>query len=242
MNSITAHTTQAIQAAAAGDWEQAKALNELVLQEAPNDISTLNRLGFCALQLGKMKEAKSWYEKVLELEKFNSIALKYLQLIKAKIHPRVQSLDMIQNFIEEPGKTKSVSLLKLADPAILQSLPIAHPCTLVVKKHRVDVITQKEKHYIGCLPDDIAFRLQKMIAAGNTYTASIQSTSKKTCIVFIKETSRTPASPFATAFPVGNRTNTQGEIILDETPLDIRETGDEVDAPEMMDDLEAASE
>lgn len=242
MSTYSQYTNQAIAAATSGDWTEAIAHNERILQESPDDIGTLNRLGFCYIQLGKVKHAKACYEKVLALEKFNPIANKYIQLLKGKIAPHVQSIQTTQDFIEEPGKTKSLPLLKLADPNVLQAIPVALPCTMVVKKHRVDIITTKEKQYLGCLPDDVAYRLQKMTAVGNTYAVVIQSTSKKSCVVFIKETHRDPKSPFATAFPLTSmRTTHQGEIILDEAPLDTRETGDEIEAPEI-EDIDSTTE
>lgn len=229
-NSISSLTTQAIAASQSGDWNQGKSLNAQIIEQEPNNIPGLNRLAFCEMQLGNLAEARKIYGHVLELERCNSIALKYTNLLKQKVtfvpSPTIQRED----FIEEPGKTKSLSLQKLADPDVLQSVAIATPCELVVKNHRVNVQTLDHKIYLGSLPDDIAFRLQRLIKAGNTYKVFVQSTTKKSCTVFIKETYRSPQALSAPSFP-GN--GGQGspllaeDILLDEAPLDTRETGSE---------------
>lgn len=234
MTALSLLSTQAVSAASNGRWEEAREANEKILEIEPADIGALNRLGFCFLQLGDTRQAKEQYEKVLSIERFNPIAAKYLGLMKKKIKPQVESVRLTGDFIEEPGKTKSVSLVKLTEPDVLQSLPTAAPCELIVRNHRVDVVSTKNRQYIGCLPDDIAFRLQKMIASGTTYQVSIQSTSKKGCIVFIKEKTHSPTSPFATSFPLSGslRSAHQEDILLDEDPLDIRETGDDGETSE----------
>lgn len=231
MTNVQQFTLQSINAAAKGDWAEAKQINEKILDLEPNNIGALNRLAYCEMQVGSVRKSKELYEKVLSIERFNPIATKYVALLKSKIKPQLLSTTLTGDFIEEPGKTKSVSLSKLADPAVLQSISTATPCVLVVKNHRVNVVTEQGATYLGCLPDDIAFRLQKMIAAGNLYSVCVQSTSKKSCLVFMKETHKNPNSPFATSFPLSGqlRTTHQEDVLLDEAPLDIRETGDEVE-------------
>lgn len=231
MTNVQLFTNQAIQAAATGDWEAAKTANEAILEIEPANIGALNRLGYSLIQVGNVRLAKQTYEKVLTIERFNPIAIKYLQLLKSKITPQSVSMGNLGDFIEEPGKTRSIALQKLADPAVLQSIPTATQCGLVVKNHRVNVVSTATSTYLGCLPDDVAFRLQKMIASGNEYSVTVQSTSKKSCQVFLKETHHSDTSPFATSFPLNTQARGahQEDVMLDEAPLDIRETGDEVE-------------
>lgn len=231
MTNVQLFTNQAIQAAATGKWDEARTSNEAILEIETTNIGALNRLGYALIQLGNPRLAKQTYEKVLTVERFNPIALKYLQLLKSKITPQSVSMTNPGDFIEEPGKTRSTSLQKLADPAVLQSISTATMCSLIVKNHRVNVLVTNSNTYLGCLPDDLAFRLQKMIAAGNEYTVVVQSTTKKSCQVFLKEVLHNPASPFATSFPLNTiaRGAHQEDVLIDEAPLDIRETGDEVE-------------
>lgn len=235
MNSVAQLTVQAIDFATHTHWEEAREKNQAILDLEPQNIGALNRLAFCEMQLENYTAAKRIYESVLEIERFNPIATKYLSMLKHRVKPqRLQSSSAGEEFIEEPGKTKSVSLQKLADPEILQSTPMALQCNLVVKNHRVNVVSCTGT-YLGSLPDDIAFRLQKLITAGNTYSVIVQSTSKKGCIVFIKEVVKAKNSPFATSFPLniaGRANQIHEDVLLDEAPLDTRETGNEMEEPE----------
>ncbi len=232
MTTVQTLSSQAISNAAVGKWQEAKEKNEAIIELEPENIGALNRLAFCEMQLENFSKAKKIYESVLAVEAFNPIATKFVAMLKQKVRPvRVDSLSSHDEFIEEPGKTKSVSLQRLADPDVLQTLPTAISCKLVVKNHRVNVVTQAGT-YVGSLPDDIAFRLQKLIGFGNTYVVRIQSSHKKGCIVFIKETLKSPTCTFAASFPLSssNRsTSISEDVLLDEAPLDTRETGNEAE-------------
>lgn len=228
MNTIQQLTTQAVNASQTGNWQEGKEANESIVALEPDNIAALNRLAFCEMQLGNTKQAKKLYEQVLEKERHNSIALKYMELLNQKVQLRPTVLANHNDFIEEPGKTKLVTLQRLADPDILQSIPTATECGLVVKNHRVNIVTNQEI-YLGSLPDDIAFRLQKLIQGGNKYRVLVQSTSKKHVTVFIKESFRSAECAFATSFPLTSKNQapvvTADEVMAeDETPM---ETTDE---------------
>lgn len=230
MSDIQLLTTQSIKASQEGRWKDGVDLNEQILENEPQNIGALNRLAFCFMQLGEMNKAKKLYEEVLVTERHNSIAQKYLGMIKQKLDFVPPPANTQEDFIEEPGKTRSVSLLRLADPDVLQRTAVASECEFVVKNHRVDIRTLSTHTYLGSLPDDVAFRLQKLIKAGNTYSVFIQSVTKKSCIVFIKELQRgagalaTPS--FLTSFS-SQSPALQEDVLLDEAPLDTRETGND---------------
>lgn len=230
MNSIELQTSQAIKASQEGNWTEGKRINALILKENPENIGAMNRLAFCEMQLGNTSAAKKLYDGVLKRERFNSIALKYSTLLKQKVAFVPKTVSSPEDFIEEPGRTKSVALQKLADPDVLQAVPVATACVLVVKNHRVNVQLKDSKTYLGCLPDDIAFRLQKLIKLGNDYAVYVQSTSKKNCIVFIKEIVRGKDALRTPSFPAGNSHHSPSfheDVLLDEAPLDTRETGND---------------
>ncbi|PWU23091.1 hypothetical protein C5B42_04165 [Candidatus Cerribacteria bacterium 'Amazon FNV 2010 28 9'] len=226
MQSISQLTTLAVKSSQEGNWENGRDLNQQIVDQEPQNIGALNRLAFCYMQLGKTTEAKKTYEQVLKIQKFNSIAQKYLAILKQKGN-FVPAVNQIQeDFIEEPGKTKSVCLQKLADPDVLQGIAISTSCDLIVKNHRVNVQTKQGKIYLGCLPDDIAFRLQKLIKIGNTYAVFVQSANKKNCIVFIKELSRSKEALMPSFLATSSGlTGIQEDVVLDEAPLDTNETG-----------------
>ena len=78
---------QAIQTALQGNWNEAIVLNKSLVKENPEDIDALNRLALAYTIIGKLKEAKSAYQKVVNIDPLNSIALRNLKKLKA---PRVR--------------------------------------------------------------------------------------------------------------------------------------------------------
>jgi tetratricopeptide (TPR) repeat protein len=188
----------AIRAALSHDWEKAIALNQEILKENKHDINALCRLAYAYLQTGKHPEAKSLYNKILSLDRYNRIAQKNLDRIKSfpknfkKVNKTVsQCLTPLSPslFIEEPGRTKAVSLINLAPSSILSHLNVGEEVVLCAKKHSIEVRNSK-KNYLGALPDDIAFRLIRFLKAGNTYHVFIKGATKNSICIFIREIKR----------------------------------------------------
>lgn len=185
--------TQAIQTAITGDWKNAITLNQQLLKEDPNDIEALNRLAFAFTILGKAKNAKSIYQRVLRLDSKNPIALKNLKRLDGfgKNHQvfSYNVKDASTLFIEEGGKTKVIDLINATDSKIIGILTIGESLILNIKRLKIFVLTQK-KHYVGMLPDDITKRLVKFIKGGNTYEAYVKAVEDRRVTIFIKETKR----------------------------------------------------
>ncbi len=181
----------AIQATLTGDWEGALDLNKKIVEENPNDCEALNRMALAYLVLGKTKQAKDTYLKVLQIDSLNTIALKNLEKIK-----KDSSKDSNENtpiivrniFLEETGKTKVVDLINLAQAEILTTLRTGQTVDLSVK--RLKIFISQGKNYIGVLPDDIGKRLIKFIRGGNKYEAYIKSSNHQNVTIFIRETKR----------------------------------------------------
>ncbi len=182
---------QAIQTALTGDWNSAISLNKSILQENPKDVEALNRMALAYMILGKAKSAKSTYQKVLDIDPLNSIALKNLQKIKSD--PSKDSGDnmVIQvnnTFLEETGKTKVVDLINLAQAEILLTLRIGQSLDLSAK--RLKIFISQGKKYVGALPDDIGKRLIKLIKGGNKYEVFVKSATHQNVTIFIRELKR----------------------------------------------------
>lgn len=191
---MTILKNQAIHKALMGDWEAAISLNLELLNESPNDIETLNRLAFAFSICGKTKDAKSTYQKVLEIDSQNPIALKNLKKLSGseKITQRFQPFvsGQIDNmFLEESGKTKIVELLNIATANIITKLMIGEPLILKVKRFKIFVLNSNNE-YIGVLPDDLGRRLIRFIEGGNNYEAYIKSTEDHKVSIFVRETKR----------------------------------------------------
>lgn len=188
---MTSLQTQAINTALTGDWAEAVKLNKSLVKDNPSDVDALNRLAFAFSVLGKAKEAKLNYQKVLKIDPLNSIALRNIKRIPASSPAgdgNGNGYRLSNIFLEEPGKTKIVELLNIAPLEIINMLQTGQNLTLSIKRLKIFVLFGNK--YVGMLPDDIGKRLIKFIEAGNTYEAYTKSASGKILIIFIKETKR----------------------------------------------------
>lgn len=190
MEEIKILAQKAIQSALSGEWPKAVELNQEILKKDSKNIEALNRLTKAYLELGKKKKARATIKKVLNLDEFNPIAIKNLKKINEffagkKTDKTTTDPDL---FIEEPGKTKTVQLINLADKSILSKLAIGEKVNLVPRKRRISVVSQSGT-YLGKLPDDISHKLGSFIKGGNQYQTYIRSTSDGVK-VFIREVSR----------------------------------------------------
>ena len=180
-------TDKAINAALNHDWSTAISCNTEILTANPQDIAALNRLAKAYSESGNLEQAKITYQKVLEIDKFNTIALKNCQNLPHQ--PKNKSDKHTQtclNFVEEPGKTKTVSLTRLGEPNVICSLNVGEVVNLIAKNHTITVETADGEH-IGVLPDDYSYKLRPFIEAGNRYLTIIHRANLKQIVVFIRE-------------------------------------------------------
>lgn len=188
----------AIDAALCCNWQQALLLNKQLIKLDPDNIDCLNRLAKAYLELGKFQQAKKICQDVLKLDAYNSIAQKNLQKLTT-IKKGVSKL--INNgasgdiptvspalFLEEPGRTKLVPLIKVAEPHKLLSLSCGAEVILTAKNRGITVTFGNL--YLGALPDDTAFHLLKLLKGGNRYQAFIKSTRANGITILIRETFR----------------------------------------------------
>jgi len=190
---------QAIAAAKTQDWAAAVAHNQTLLDLNQGDIGALNRLGVAYSQLRDLKAARVVFKKVLEIDKTNAIAKKNLQRIENNQAPASPFFSK-QDFIEEPGKTRTVELHRLAGRDVLDALAVGQECELKPKNRYISVETNDNK-YVGALPEDISFRLSKLIETGNTYYCVVRSVSNSHCSVYIKELTRSANNEYVNSFP-----------------------------------------
>ncbi len=190
-------TSQAIQAALSAQWNEALRLNEQILLAEPNNTDALNRLARTYFELGDLKKSKKYYEESLKQDPYNQIAFKFLKRIEVyqkkggdrqtPSHTQIQ-IDS-SSFIEEPGKTKQVNLIKVAEPQRLFLLSAGETVKLVAKSRSISVVDQNDR-YLGALPDDISHRLLKLIKGGNKYQTFIKGVKANGLAILIRETYR----------------------------------------------------
>jgi tetratricopeptide (TPR) repeat protein len=183
---------QAIQTALEGNWQEAIVINKSLIHENPEDVDALNRLALAYTIMGKVREAKSTYQKVLLLDSLHPIALRNLKRLKDKglNLTGIKTNSSINNkFLEEPGKTKVVELVNIAQPNIVEALRTGQFLELSIK--RLKIFALEEQQYIGVLPDDIAKRLIKFMKNGCKYEAYVKSANQHKVTIFIKEIKKT---------------------------------------------------
>ena len=185
--------TAAIAAALAQDWKEAIRVNLAILKRDTSDIESLCRLAFAFLKTGQLLAAKRTYQKVLVLDKYNQIATKNLKkmtsLKKKDMTSGASSYMSPMIFLEEPGKTKIVECVHVAPSHVLSTLSAGQEVFLKPKHHGIDVRTSN-RTYVAALPDDMSFKLHKMMAGGNTYQAIVKGVDKKSVKVMLRELSR----------------------------------------------------
>lgn len=224
---------KAIQAAKNQDWQAAIDANRQLIEENAENIQAFIRLGVAQVQLGLVKEAKQAFNQALEFDKTNQLAKKHLTRLENNQTITLSSLPSDEEFIEEPGKTKTVELHRLAGKEPLEKLSVGQVCELKSKNRFISV--EVNKTYIGSLPEDLSARLTRLMKGGNEYVCYIRSisTANCSCTVFIKEVSRSADQEFVNSFPVSkNSLSALNEMYADDNytfeiediPLQIVET------------------
>lgn len=223
---------QAIQAALRQEWQQAVNANLKILKDSPHDLPTLNRLGKAYAEMGQINQAKKTFHKVLELDKYNSVAQNSLDRIgnsKAGSESGAVILATF-SFIEEPGKTKTVSLYKLAPHSVLSNLKTSQMVELKINKRKLCANVAGQKTFIGYLPDDLSRNLIHMMDLGNLYEAAIKTVTKTKVEIFIREVKRSAKLKGLPSFPPKD-TSSYYQFLptepIAEAPLDIADDGGE---------------
>lgn len=198
---------QAIAAAIRGEWKIAQNLNRRILDTDSDDLEAMLRLANAACQLGKVKEATATYGKILKIEPQNLFANRAMERIKtAKKGINLVPHALSTSFLEEPGKTRTVTLIYTAPTKIIASLDTGEPVTIVAKTHRVSITTEGGA-YIGRLPDDLSARLLGFIKGGNEYDGAVRSVNEKNVKIFIREIKRCPKFATTPSFPTEEFSN-----------------------------------
>lgn len=199
---------QAINAALNCLWEKALDLNRQIIKADPRNVDALSRLGRASFELGKVELSKKYYNQALKVDPYNPIALKNLKILKASrdgLKQNIQTKISPNMFLHEPGKTKVVTLLKVAEPQKLSLLYPGMPVNLQLRNRNISV-ADMENQYLGVLPDDVSFLLSKLIRGGNKYQAIMKAVRVNGLSVIIKETFRASKYKNRPSFPESGAT------------------------------------
>lgn len=184
-------SSKAVSAALNGNWEKAIEINKSIIKRDSKDVDALNRLARALAEHGDLNKAKTTARKVTKIDPFNKIALKSLEKWKKLKggETYVSSPSSAKTFLEEPGKTKIVSLIHTGSVKTLSKLDSGDEVRLNSHGHKISVCTPDGK-YIGRLPDDLSARLKQLIKHGNEYQIFVKSQTDNEVKVFIRETKR----------------------------------------------------
>lgn len=198
----TTAAQKAISFALEGKWEEATKANLDTLKESPEDIDSLNRLARAYAECGKIGKAKETTQKVLKLDPVNPIAKRCHDKWQAGVigEKHASTGANGEAFLEEPGKTKLITLLNPGDEKVLAALNSGDNVILTTHTHKVSVVTEDGK-YLGRLPDDLAARLKNLIKNGNKYQILIKSIGTHDITVFARETERGKDAGGMSSFP-----------------------------------------
>lgn len=197
---------EAITAAINAAWDQAIDLNLKILSNNPNDLESLNRLARAYVETGNLIEARDTYKNVIKIDPYNVIAqrnlkkFETLKVVKNLNTKKTISPTRLTTFIEEPGTTKIVQLMRIADPTTLFSLYCGQKVNMSLKARGILVSTE-EGEYIGRLPDDLAYSLTFFIQNGNVYDSFIKLIGTNSISIFISEVKRSAQFLSQPSFP-----------------------------------------
>ena len=132
-------------------------------------------------------------------------------------------------FLEEPGITKTFTLVRPSEPKILARMHPGDLVKIVPRQHCV-VATTTTNQNLGRLSDDLAARMQIFIKAGSTFTAWVRAVETGNLKIFIRETTRAVKFKNSPPFPMTEKLTyaafTPPELIHTEKP-DVSSTEDQ---------------
>lgn len=196
---------EARQAALAGEWEGAIALNHLLLEKNPRDAEAYNRIGRAQLEQGKFAEAIDAYTHALKVDKANLIARRNLQRLELlrKIdaaEPREKIAPRTATFIEEVGRTWVDELI---DPLALEDLAAISPGERLKLKIEdgVLIVTTPDGVALGKVDEKAAERIIQLMQNGNLYEVFALGISGDSLRVILREVYRDPRNGALVSFP-----------------------------------------
>lgn len=197
---------QAIRLATQGEWEEAVAVNQQLIELSDKDVDAHNRLGKALMELGRFRAARDAYAESARIDPNNSIAKKNLTRLEAlaealpetgeaaheRVDPRI--------FIEETGKTGHTNLVRLAPGPALARLTAGDQVHLRVEERRLEVADARGE-FLGEIGPPLSFKLIDLMEGGNEYAAAITSLGENQVNIIIKELFQHPSQAGKISFP-----------------------------------------
>lgn len=210
---------EAISLALSGEWERAAEVNQAILDQTPDDVEAMNRLGKALMEVGEYGSARDVLVRVVSAAPYNNIAKKNLarleqiesgptptrQLRKAAGAPKF--------FIEESGKSGTTVLQKPGASAVVASIAPGHPVALVVENHAICAYVG-DGEYLGRVEPKLGRRLINLLEGGNKYEAAVIGVKEQGVSMIIRETYRHPSQHNVCSFP--SKSNGENRVYIEE--------------------------
>lgn len=243
---------KAVKAALNQQWQLAIELNQEILTENPESIESNNRLARAFQELGKIKDARKTYQRVLELDPYNSIAQKNLSKLEQGSSSGSAAIINKDLFLEEPGKTRSTSIHR-PNHKKLSSHSSGEELRLEQKNDQLALVAHNGDS-LGYVESNLSTHLLKLMQLGNEYSAHLLNATENPQ-VFLRETKQSTAGSkfisFARTSPISSNLSTPKSLrkdddnpqdgILTDEDLDNWDTDDSSDAPSADDDFDSVS-
>lgn len=198
-------------AALEGNWQEAIAINQGLIERSPRDADANNRLGRALMEIGRYGEAYDAYSGSLKIDPANMIARRNLQRLELlrRTHGTDESVEAAATnpviprtnvFIEEVGKTWVDELVNASPFEELAEVSSGEHLLLVVEGQRL-VVTRENGQRLGEVEAKTAERLLELIAGGNRYEVYALGLSSSSIRVILREVYKDPSQATKVSFP-----------------------------------------
>jgi tetratricopeptide (TPR) repeat protein len=195
-------------AALDGDWEQAVALNQQIIDRFQKDAEAFNRLGRAYIALNHVNEAKEAYSQALRADPANLIArrnLQRLEILRGQRRPNGDTappgaMPRTSVFLEEVGRTWVDELVNPGELADLADIYSGEQLQLTEEDGRL-VVRRASGALMGEVEPKTARRVLDLMASGNRYEIFALGLTGQTLRYILREVYRDPSLATTVSFP-----------------------------------------
>jgi hypothetical protein len=195
---------QAIALAMQNRWDDAVSANQQILEQSPNDVDALNRLGRALTELGRYPQAREAYGRAVKIDSFNTIAQRNLARLASMGNDAVPAPSGLKVdarfFIEEMGKTGVTTLTRTTGRKILAALTTGDQVYLK-PQGRALFVQNARGESVGQIEPKLSQRLIDLMNGGNRYAAAVMAVDESHIRILIRETFQSSAQTGKVSFP-----------------------------------------
>jgi tetratricopeptide (TPR) repeat protein len=195
-------------AALDGDWDEAIALNQQIIDRFQKDAEAFNRLGRAYLALNRLNDAKDAYSQALRADPANLIARRNLQRLEVlRGVGRTNgdggappAMPRTSVFLEEVGRTWVDELVNPGELPHLADVYAGEQLLIAEEDDRL-VVRRANHDQMGEIEPKTARRVLDLMAGGNRYEIYALGLSGQTLRYILREVFRDPSLATTVSFP-----------------------------------------